>query len=131
MHPRKPKPQKTAKYFPVKFNIETLEKVASDVAKGKYGDLPNGKLSIGDEMQEGLRAIILKDGTISYHVGYRIEGSRPYIKVGTHPYMSINDARQLAKTIRHLASVGIDVQDGLHKRLIAELQREGIKWRPK
>jgi hypothetical protein len=32
--------------------------------------------------------------------------------------------------VRALAEMGIDPQEGLHERLIRELQKEGTNWRP-
>lgn len=44
--------------------------------------------------------------------------------------MKISEARVLAKTVRLLAARGIDVQAGLHERLVRELTEKGEKWRP-
>jgi hypothetical protein len=78
----------------------------------------------------GLQAIIRRTGLISFHVGYNYGGSRPVLKLGVWPGMSIAEARSLATTVRELAEKGIDVQEGLHERLIRELQARGTDWRP-
>jgi hypothetical protein len=49
------------------------------------------------------------------------------IKVGELPGTTIEEARALTKTIRALAAKGIDVQSGLHERL---LRVQGTRWRP-
>jgi len=44
--------------------------------------------------------------------------------------ISLTQARELTKTIKALAANGINVQEGLHERLIRELLTKGVKWRP-
>jgi hypothetical protein len=41
---------------------------------------------------------------------------------------TIEEARALTKTIRALAEKGIDVQSGLHERLLRELKAQGTRW---
>lgn len=79
----------------------------------------------------GLRIIIRPGGACSFHVQYRVAGRnrRPTIMLGSHPEMPIDQARALTKTIVELAHKGIDVEDGLHKRLMRELQEQGTNWR--
>lgn len=96
------------------------------------------RIQISDDMVTGLRAIVTKGGRISFHASYHFGDSRPFITLGeynvpkSHPdYISIEDARELTKTIKTLADKGIDPQDGLHRRLIRELREQGPKWRPK
>lgn len=114
-----------------RFNVETLERIANDMKAGKYGNIE--KIGIGDEAQPGLRAMVFKSGKINFHAGYQMKrgGTRSYIVVGNHPETTIEEARHLARTIRGLAGQGVDVQEGLHARLIKELKRDGLKWRPK
>ena len=132
MRERKPIPKRSKKAVTApKFNVATLQKIADDLEKGKYGKIPNGRLVVSDEMQPGLRANVFK-GYWSYIVEYKLPGiaTRPHLTLGEHPATSITEARQLAKTIRELGSMGIDVQEGLRQRLVAELKRDGTKWRP-
>jgi len=110
-----------------KFTIDTLEKLADDLQKGR---IPLERVTITDEMQTGLRAIVRNTGGVSFHVNYDVDGSRPYLKLGEHPGMSIPEARRLAQIVRGLADLGIDPQAGLHERLIRELKEKGLKWRP-
>jgi hypothetical protein len=63
-------------------------------------------------------------------VQYYVNGSRPFITIGYVPGMSVSDARYLAQVIQKLGEKGIDVQEGLHDRLIRELMDKGTSWRP-
>lgn len=85
---------------------------------------------MSDNVVTGLQCMVRKTGLISYHVGYSYDGSRPVLKLGNHPEMTVAEARELAKTVRALADMGIDPQEGLHERLIRELKAKGTKWRP-
>lgn len=116
----------------VKFNADTLKKLADDLQSGR---IPLDRITISDEMQVGLRAYIRPSGQIAFHVQYpRPDGKsrfdRNVMKIGDFPEMTIPEARELAKTIMSLAKMGIDVQEGLHERLITELKAKGPKWRP-
>lgn len=125
---RRKKPSEVASApSPSKFSIEHFESIARDLDSGR---LKLDKIVISDDVQIGLRAIIRKSGTITYHVSYAAGESRPYLKVGQYPDTSIAEARELARTITTLADHGIDVQSGLHDRLIKELREKGTKWRP-
>lgn len=119
-------PRTTAKPH-AKFTIETLEALANDL---KNGRTPLDRLTVTDDQQPGLRAIIRNTGSISFHVSYTIRGSRPYMLLGHHPEMTIREARELAKTVQKLGDMGIDPQEGLHARLIKELKAKGTRWRP-
>ncbi len=88
------------------------------------------RVTVSDDVVKGLQAIIRRTGMISFHVGYDYRGSRPVLKLGNFPEMSVAEARELAKTVRELADKGIDVQEGLHERLIRELLAQGTAWRP-
>lgn len=117
---------------PSKFTVENLFAMAKDL---KSGRVTLDKLSVSDEMQVGLRAVIRKSGVISLHAAYTIGESRPLIRLGdldkrSEEYISIDDARALTKTIQYLADRGIDVQEGLHRRLVRELREQGNRWRP-
>jgi hypothetical protein len=119
-----PKPRKPLSRFTPKILKDTL----ADLQSGRLGTLD--KVTIGDDDQPGLRAIVRKSGTVSFHVIYSVNDERPILLIGHWPHTSIDEARDLAKTIRTLAAEGIDVTEGLHARLISELKRDGIKWRP-
>jgi hypothetical protein len=87
-------------------------------------------------MVAGLRAQVHRSGLVSFHVSYYVGDKRPFINIGSlnedePDHITITEARQLAKTIKALGDKGIDVQDGLHKRLLRELKRDGTNWRPK
>jgi hypothetical protein len=118
-----------------KFTPETLQALRNDVVTGR---IPLAKVSISDDIQDGLRALIRKTGLITFHAHYTVGDERPYIKVGHYPMeddkkagqATIDDARQVTKTIRSLGDMGIDVQLGLHERLLRELRNKGTKWRP-
>jgi hypothetical protein len=88
------------------------------------------RVTVSDDVVTGLQAIIRKTGLISFHCGYSFRGSRPVLKLGNFPDMSVAQARELAKTVRALADMGIDPQEGLHERLIKELREKGTAWRP-
>jgi hypothetical protein len=60
---------------------------------------------------------------------YRVKDTRPSLLLGHFPKMKIEEARGIAATIEALADKGIDVQDGLHDRLIRELKQQGVNWR--
>lgn len=94
------------------------------------GRLKVKKLSVSDDMQPGLRAYVRESGTVALHCHYEIGDSRPMLKVGELPGSTIADARALTRTIRAIAAAGLDVQDGLHERLLRELREKGEKWRP-
>jgi len=116
-----------------RFTEETLEAVAKDL---KSGRLPLQRTQVSDDLVAGLRAQILRSGLISYHVSYYVGDKRPFVNIGSAnkgepDYLTVTEARQIAKTIKALGDKGIDVQEGLHTRLIRELKRDGEKWRPK
>jgi len=120
---RGPKPKNKSK-----FSVDTFESVVEDIQSGR---MPLKKVTIVDDVQVGLRAIIRESGVIAYHVHYEYKDSRPLLKIGEHPSMTINRARDLAQTIITLAKQGIDVQEGLHDRLMRELEKEKTNWRPR
>ena len=110
-----------------KFSGPTFEALADDLKRGR---VPLDRVTVSDNIQTGLRAIIRNTGLISFHVQYSVEGSRPYLKIGDYPDTTVNEARSIAKTVIALAERGIDVQSGLHERLVRELKEKGEKWRP-
>ena len=110
-----------------RFNADTFEALADDLQNKR---IPLPRVTVSDNIQTGLRAIIRNTGLISFHVQYDIDGSRPYLKIGDHPEMSVERARRIAGIVRTLADHGIDPQAGLHERLVRELEDKGVKWRP-
>jgi hypothetical protein len=107
------------------FSARLFEGLLRDLKKTKLD-----RVTVTDSEVSGLQAIVRRTGLISYHVGYNFGGSRPVLKLGVHPSMSVAEARELARTVRALADKGIDVQEGLHERLIKELGVKGTAWRP-
>lgn len=110
------------------FGPATFNALVEDLQTGR---VPLDRVTVSDDVVPGLRAIIRKTGLVSYHVSYTTpDNSRPYLKIGDHPAMSLTKARQIARTVLSLADKGIDPQAGLHERLIRELDQQGDKWRP-
>lgn len=116
------------------FAPATLEKVFSDkVFLQLAADLKSGRVPVPRQTltKDGLQVIIRDTGTISYLVIYNSGNTRTTLTLGSHDEgMRLAEARYLADTIRALSDKGIDVQAGLHKRLIRELKEQGTKWRP-
>lgn len=109
-----------------KFTAEMLLGMAAALATGK---LKTKQVTLTDDRQPGLIAYVRKSGIVALHAAYQIGDRQPQLKVAELPGGSIEDARALTKTIRALAAKGIDVQDGLHERLMRELREQGEKWR--
>lgn len=115
-----------------KFTQERLEAFAKDL---KSQRVPLERQQISDDMVVGLRAMCHRSGLIAYHVSYYVGDKRPFAKIGegnkdSPDYISIEEAREVAKTIKALGDKGIDVQDGLMRRLVKELKEKGTAWRP-
>jgi hypothetical protein len=115
-----------------KFDETTLLNVAKDLSSGK---LPLERVRISDDMVVGLRAVVNRSGLVTLHVSYEIGDERPFMLLGSlnkdaDNHISIEEARELAKTVKSLAARGINVQDGLHRRLVRELKDKGTAWRP-
>lgn len=115
-----------------KFTAERLLAFTKDLQTQR---VPLERQQISDDMQLGLRAVCHKSGLIAFHVSYNVGDKRPFMRLGTFDnpkdpdYITIEDARELAKTVRALGDKGIDVQEGLHRRLIRELKEKGTNWR--
>lgn len=115
-----------------KFTPERLHAFAKDL---KSGRVPLERQQISDDKIVGLRAMIHKTGLIAFHVSYYVGDKRPFMRIGTYDdpkdpdYISIEDAREIAKTVKALGDRGVDVQDGLHRRLVRELKRDGVSWK--
>lgn len=110
-----------------KFAPAVFEALAEDLQSGR---VPLDRVTVSDDQVPGLRCIVRNTGLISYHVQYDVDGSRPYLRLGDANEMTVEEARSLARTVRGLADKGIDVQAGLHSRLVKELKRDGVKWKP-
>jgi hypothetical protein len=92
-------------------------------------------LSVVDDLVVGLRFIIYNSGEIAIHASYTVGDRRPFFKIGVlNPkdpdHLSLADARQLVKDIKKIGDRGVDVQDGMMRRLIQELRRDGAAWSP-
>jgi hypothetical protein len=111
----------------VEVNDALIKKMVGDLESGR---LPLQHVTLSDSLANGLRVRVSKNGTVTFHVQFFVGDSRPLLKLGDHPDMSLADARKLTNTVRGLAQKGIDPTDGLHKRLIRELLEKGDKWRP-
>lgn len=118
---------------PSKFDQKTLEALAKDLQAGR---LPLDRVTVSDDMVTGLRAVVYKSGLITFAISYHFDNERPFLKLGSlnkdaDDHISIQDARELGKTVKSLAAKGTDPQSGLHRRLIKELLRDGANWKPK
>jgi hypothetical protein len=116
-----------------KFDATTLLEIAKDLQSGK---LPLERVRISDDMCVGLRAVVNRSGLVTLHVSYEVGDDRPFWKLGdvnkdSPDYISIEDARELAKTVKALGDRGINIEDASRKRLLKELKRDGASWRPK
>lgn len=116
-----------------KFTPERLEAFANDL---KSGRVPLERQQVSDDRVTGLRAMIAKSGSISYHASYYVgDANRPFMRLGSGnkgaaDYITIEEARELTRTIKALGDRGIDPQLGLHRRLVRELKRDGVNWKP-
>lgn len=114
-----------------RFTEENLELVAKDLQSGR---LPLMRTQLSDDFVAGLRALVNKSGLISFHISYAVGDRRPFMKLGdlnkdSPDHISLKDAREVAKTVKKLGDRGIDPQDGLLKRLVFELKRDGENWK--
>lgn len=109
------------------FTDVNLKRFSQDIISGR---LPIKRPSISDDRVPGLRAIFRESGQISFHVQYSIGDSRPFLKIGDYPDMSIADARKIAEAIKHQATQGVDVQVELHTKLMRDLLTKGKSWKP-
>lgn len=122
-----------------RFDKPTMMAILKDLQTGR---LPLPRVQISDDMVTGLRAMINRGGTkqnpggsIALHAAYTVGGSRPLVKLGelqdgAEEPITIEEARELTKVIQALGDEGVDVQEGLHRRLMSELRRDGVNWRP-
>jgi hypothetical protein len=108
-----------------KFTEQILLGMAAALQTGR---MKMKQISLSDDREPGLLAYVRESGIVALHCQYSVNGRRPMIRVGTLPGTSIEDARKLTRTIRALAARGIDVEDGLHDRLMRELLEQGEAW---
>lgn len=94
------------------------------------GELAIDQVTTSDSEQPGLRVLIRRNGTVTYHAQYEVGGERPYIKIGDFKNMRLSTAREVVKTIRTLAEHGINPFDRLHEQRVQELIAKGPAWRP-
>lgn len=114
------------------FTEEMLLQAAKDLSSGR---LKLERLRLSDDMVVGLRAVVNRSGLVTLHVSYEVGDDRPFWKLGdlnrdSADHITIEDARELAKTVKALGDRGINVEDANRKRLIKELKRDGVAWRP-
>jgi hypothetical protein len=114
------------------FTEEMLLQTAEDLASGR---LKLERVRISDDMCVGLRAVVNRSGRITLHVSYAVGDDRPFKLLGSAnkgepDYISIDDARDLAKTIKALGDRGINVDEANERRLLRELREKGVAWRP-
>lgn len=125
---------------PSQITEKVLVRIAEDLKAGKP---PLPKLAVVDDMVPGLRFIIYKNGEIAIHASYVVGERRPFLKLGVlkaspdrrqeglpPQELSLAEARQLVRDIKSIGLRGIDIQEGLVTRLLAELKRDGAAWRP-
>lgn len=116
---------------------EFTETMLLDAAKDlSTGRLKLERLRFSDDIVTGLRAVVNRSGAISLHVSYEVGEDRPFmllgsINEGAKNFITIDDARALAKTIKALGDKGINVSEANDRRLLKELKRDGSSWRPK
>lgn len=113
------------------FNEKMLFQTAKDLQSGR---IPTERVRYSDDVVPGLRYVINDSTRITFHVQYDVEGRRGMLLLGSlnedaDDHMTIPEARKLAEVVQELARHGVDVQDGLHKRLISELKKQGTSWR--
>lgn len=104
-------------------------------------ELQSGKIKLermryNDDVVPGLRFVMNPSGLVTFHIQYTVGKERKYLLLGSlnkerDDHISITEARDLAETVKALAEKGTDPADGLHKRMIRELRRDGANWKPK
>ncbi len=114
------------------FTEQMLFSAANDLTTGR---LKLERLRFSDDMVVGLRAKVERSGLITLHATYEIGEARPMILLGSlnkgsKNHITIEQARRRTEVIKELAMRGIDVQDGLHARLMREIDKKGVAWLP-
>lgn len=103
------------------FNDEMLRKVATDL---KTKRTPLERMVLSDDEVPGLRAMVLKDGSINFEASYRFGDMRRSLPLGNTLELSVADARKITACIKNLAASGIDVQSDMRTRVLNELKRD-------
>lgn len=121
------------------FTESNLRAIVEDLKRGPMK--VNKRVTVCDPIVTGLRAVVSRSGSIALSACYSVDDSRPLIKLGElnaphydPEYLSINDARELTKTIKALADRGISIEEEVGKvrqKLLREVLDKGDKWRPK
>lgn len=116
-----------------RFTDGALLRMSKDLHSGRN---PKERDRFRDDVVVGLYATINRSGLITFHIDYEIEGDRHHLTLGAlneerDDRITIDEARKLANIVKILARGKINPQDGLHKRLIKELKRDGTAWKPK
>lgn len=115
------------------FTEDMLMQTAEDLSSGR---LKLERVRISDDRVVGLRAVVNKSKRITLHVSYDTGEDRPFMLLGSTgdkkapDYITIDDARELAKTIKTLGERGINVTEANDRRLLKELREKGTAWRP-
>jgi hypothetical protein len=126
---RKKLPPSEESHFSEAFLFKTLE----DLQTSRN---PTTKVTYSDDRVFGLRFVIHKTGEIAYRVTYKLAltDQKPEMKIGTATpgpeYCTLDHARERARIVKELGEKGVDVRDGMHLRLYAELDRDGTMWTP-
>lgn len=111
-----------------------LLQTAKDLSSGR---LKLERVRISDDTVVGLRAVVNRGGRVTLHISYEAGEDRPFMLLGSlddkkaPDYITIDDARELAKTIKALGERGINVTAANDRRLLKELKRDGVAWRAK
>jgi hypothetical protein len=105
------------------FNMEIFERMTKDLVSGRTA---KSKLTVA---YDGLQVIMRDTGMISFNALYEVNGERKSFVLGEYPEMTLAEAQSLTNTIRILGDKGVDVQD-YRARLIRELKKEGVSWKP-
>lgn len=114
-------------------DVDRVLKIADLQDAKKIAIMNKTRERLTDAHAPGLRVIAYPSGQVTFSVEYRIPGikTRMNVTLGYWPdTMSIHEAREVAETVRELGERGVDVQLGLHTRLVQELKRDGVNWRP-
>lgn len=115
------------------FTEDMLLQTAKDLSSGR---LKLERVRISDDRVVGLRAVVNRGGRITYHISYDTGEDRPFMLLGSAnkdapDYITIEDARALATTIKALGEKGINVTEANDRRLLKELREKGTAWRAK
>lgn len=106
------------------FNLETFKRLVEDM---KSKRIPRSRMTM---TRDSLMVLMRDTGEISFHAIYTVGNKRSSILLGEHPDMTLDRATKVAKSIYTLGQMGIDPQEGLHARLVREIESQGAKWRP-